>query len=184
MTIILQLVSIGLLFGVMGISFGMIGQIAPALVCVVGGLFWAATSWFGLYKTAQKTGLPPEASKKTRRGGDPFIDNFAMFLFFSMAAWGIWQGLPAWLMLVVTLLTLASWDLGRFSYRMVDVIDEPAALRMEQTHLKRLGFTLAAGLFIGILPLWVRIPLDFGWALVLGLIAMIALNRFSRGIWR
>ena len=75
------------------------------------------------------------------------------------------------------LLALAAWDMGRFIRRQVLALNDAAAARMERTHLIRLGLALGGGLLLGSMALLVRISLDFGLALVVSIIAVVALSR-------
>jgi hypothetical protein len=174
---ILQLAAIGLLTVLLGAGYAVAGHIWLALSCLVLGLAWAAVDWFGFSRTRIE-----QKNQKIRRGGDPFMDNLAILLFFGLATWGLWLRLPGWLMLFVVLLAITGWDLGRFSYRMLAVTDVNTGRRLERIHITRLGITLAAGLVLGIITLLVHVSLDFIWILILGFLAMIALNRFTRGL--
>ena len=181
---ILQLAAIGLLTGALGGGYAASGQTGLAIACLVLGLCWAGVDWFGIGRSRKKQILTTGVSQKSRRGGDPLMGNFAMLLFIALTAWGVWQKLPTWIMLVVVLLTLLAWDLGQFSSRLLAVTDDATLVRLERVHLTRLGLALAVGLLLGGAALLVHVPLDFGWALVLGMITMIALNRFVRGLAR
>ena len=181
---ILQLVAIGLLTGALAVGYGVSGHIVLSLTCLVLGVAWAMVDWFGFGRARKNTNLQAGVPQKLRRSGDPFTDNLATPIFIGLAGWGLWQKLPAWLMLVVVLLILAAWDLGRFSNRLSVVTDEATEDRLNKLHLSRLGVTLVAGLLLGGIALLLHVTLDFGWALVLGILAMLALNRFSRGLSR
>jgi|GEM_PF-1704401 len=181
---ILQLAAIGLLTGALGAGYVATGQPGLAIACLVLGLCWAVVDWFGIGRSSKKKTLTAGVTQKSRRGGDPLTGNFAMLLFSALTAWGVGQKLPMWLMLIVGLLTLIAWDLGQFSSRMMAVTDAATVTRLERVHLSRLGLALVVSLLLGGAALLVHVPLDFGWALVLGMITMIALNRFVRGLAR
>lgn len=154
----LRLAALGLLASVWVLGFGLAGHPLIALAAFVLAVGWLVISW-------------------RLAGGSPGLDDFGLLIFIGIAAWGLWQGLSAWLALVAVLLTLAAWDMGRFIRRQVFALNDAAAARMERTHLIRLGQALGGGLLLGGLALLVRIPLDFGMALLIGIIAIVALSR-------
>jgi hypothetical protein len=184
MILILQLVAIALLSGTLGAGYGISGQTGLAVISIVLGLCWAAVDWFGIGRSNIKPKLRSGVTERSRRGGDPLTGNFALLLFIGLAAWGVWQRLPTWLMLGAVFFTLIAWDLSQFSNRMMVVIDDATAARLERVHLSRLGIALSFSLLLGGAALFVHIQLDIGWALVLGMLAMIGLNRFVRGLSR
>jgi hypothetical protein len=154
----LRLAALGLLAGVMALGFGLAGHPLIGGGAAVLGAAWLVINWRLV-------------------GGSPALDDFGLLIFTGMAAWGLWQGLSAWMALIGMLLALAAWDLGRFIRRQVLALNDDAAARMERTHLIRLGQALGGGLLLGGLALLVRIPLDFGLALLVGFIAVVALSR-------
>ena len=154
----LRRAALGLLASVMALGFGLAGHPLIALSAAVLGAGWLVIIW--------RLG-----------GGSPALDDIGLLIFTGIAAWGLWQGLSAWLALVGVLLALAAWDMGRFIRRQVLALNDEAAARMERTHLIRLGQALVGGLLLGGLALLVRIPLDFGMALLVGIIAVVALSR-------
>ena len=154
----LRLAALGLLASVMALGFGLASHPLIGLAAAVLGAFWLLLSW-------------------RLAGSSPALDDFGLLIFTAIAAWGLWQGLSAWLALVGVLLALAAWDMGRFIRRQALALNDAAAARMERTHLIRLGQALGGGLLLGGLSLLVRIPLDFGLALFVGIIAVVALSR-------
>lgn len=179
---ILQLIAIGLMAGVLASGYFFSSQPVFAVTTLLLGVVWGGVSWFGVSDAEKEKGqsLPPQK----RHRGDPSIDNLALLVFVGLATWGVWQKLPPWLMLVVVILTLAAWDLGRFANRLLSVLDAETAVRLEQNHLTRLGAALLGGLILGSLMLLIHVQLDFGWALFLGIVGIFALNRFTKGIAR
>ncbi len=155
----LRLAALGLLASVMALGFGLAGHPLIGGAAAVLGAAWLVINW------------------RLLGGGSPALDDFGLLIFTGMAAWGLWQGLSAWLALIGMLLALAAWDMGRFIRRQVLALNDDAAARMERTHLIRLGQALGGGLLLGGMALLVRIPLDFGLALVVGIIAVVALSR-------
>jgi hypothetical protein len=154
----LRRVALGLLASVMALGFGLAGHPLIGGATALLGVIWLLVNWRLV-------------------GSSPLLDDFGLLVFTGIAAWGHWRGLSAWLALVGVLLALAAWDMGRFIRHQVFVLNDEAAARMERTHLIRLGQALGGGLLVGGLALLVRIPLDFGLALLIGIIAMVALSR-------
>jgi len=154
----LRLASLALLASVMALGFGLAGHTVIGIAVAVLGAGWLLISW-------------------RLAAGSPVLDDSGLLVFTGIAAWGLWQGLSAWLALVGVLLALAAWDMGRFMRRQTAVLNEAAAARMERTHLIRLGLALGGGLLLGVLTLLVRVQLDFGLALVIGIVAVVAISR-------
>jgi hypothetical protein len=185
---VIALLALGLVIG-----FVWLGQAWLALSAAVLGLLWLVGGW----------------RANTER---PLLDLLGLVGFCGLAADGVVQGLAGWLGLLAVLLALAGWDLSRFERRLAEAApvsaaplppaaedeapappeavvsaEEPAAspaARMQRTHLTRLGLALGGGLLLGGAALLVRIPLEFGAALAVGLVAIIALSRVVRGVNR
>ena len=154
----LRLAALGLLSGFMALGFGLASHPLIGLSAAVLGAGWLVISWRLV-------------------GSSPTLDDFGLLIFTGIAAWGLLQGLSAWLALIEVMLALTAWDMGRFIRRQALALNDVAAKRMERTHLIRLGQALGGGLLLGSLALVVHIPLDFGLALVIGIIAVVALSR-------
>ena len=154
----LRLAALALLASVMALGFGLSGHPLIGLAAAVLGAGWLLITW-------------------RLAAGSPAPDDLGLLVFTGIAAWGLYQGLSAWLALVGVLLALAAWDMGRFMRRQALVLNNVAAARMERTHLVRLGLALGGGLLLGGLTLVVRIQFDFGLALVIGIIAVVAVGR-------
>jgi hypothetical protein len=169
MTNWIRVTGVGALTAILTIGFGIAGQIWGLLLALLLGLGWAIATW------------PPKDGDWNTR---PDLDGPGLLIFIALTVWGMWLGLPAGLALVAVLLTLAAWDLGRFVRRLSLALDATAAARLERIHLLRLGLALGGGLLLGGLALIVRTPLDFGWALGLGILAIFALSRVARGMNR
>ena len=155
---ILRLAALGLLASVMALGFGLAGHPLIGVATAVLGVIWLVINW-------------------RLAGGSPALDDLGLLVFTGIAAWGLWQGLSGWPALVGVLLALAAWDMGRFIRRQALALNDAAAARMERTHLVRLGLALGGGLLLGGLALLVRISLDFGLALVISIVAIVALSR-------
>ena len=97
--------------------------------------------------------------------------------FVVMAVFGIWSDVTSLGALAATVVALAAWDLQRFSERLraVDRVEDEAGLT--RAHLRRLLPVLLAGILAGFVALEVRFALSFGWALVLGGLAILGLSQ-------
>jgi hypothetical protein len=95
----------------------------------------------------------------------------------SLAAFGVWQGLPAGWMLIGVVAALAAWDLGHFAMRLRNAGAIPQAAEMMRAHLRRLAVVAAAGLLLGGIALGIRVELTFGWAILAAALAVIGLSR-------
>ncbi len=136
-------------------AFGLSGHWLFALIIALLGIFW----WFGWYRKLL---------------GVSWLYLVANSLFCVL---GVWINInPIWL--VFGLLTsLSAWDLDRFDQRLKQ-IDRIALERVViRKHLLRLGAVNVVGLVIGSAALLVRINLDLGWILILGLITVLGLSQ-------
>ena len=97
-------------------------------------------------------------------------------IFLGLAVYGSLQNLPAPLMLVAISTDLAAWDLSRFRLRIKDEADSDSKSALEKAHLQKLGMTVGAGLIVGLVPLMVRLPLNFVALACLVLLAMVVLR--------
>ena len=122
---------------------------------------------------------------------------FLITLFWALAEhrhW-YWATTPAWIGLVLLLLLanslkihwvylllgiltgLTAWDISRWmrlTGRAQRLEDESAIVR---THLRRLGGVLLFGFLLSLLGINLQVKISFGWAFLLGLIPILALNR-------
>ncbi|HWQ12367.1 MAG TPA: hypothetical protein VNL77_06180 [Roseiflexaceae bacterium] len=135
--------------------YALAGRWVGAFVCLVVGIGWLGGARRGL-------GWPAAAG---------------FLLLVGAAALGALSGLPPGWGLAGVVAALAAWDLSGFQQRLAAagrVVDEPALWR---AHLRLLAAVAGLGLALGTAALLVRTELSFGWALLLGLIAAIALAR-------
>jgi hypothetical protein len=94
-----------------------------------------------------------------------------------LAAFGVWQGLPAGWVLIGVIAALAAWDLSHFAahLRSAGAIAPPTELM--RAHLRRLAVVVAVGMLLGGIALGIRVELTFGWALLAAALAIIGLSR-------
>jgi hypothetical protein len=129
-----------------------------ALLCVLVGAAWIAGA----------------------RGNLGWAAAAGFLLLVGFSGFGALTGVPPGWGLAGVVAALAGWDLSAFAGRLARagrVVDEALLWR---AHLRRLALTLCAGAVLGALPLLVRFELSFGWLLVLGVVAVVALSRTIR----
>lgn len=97
--------------------------------------------------------------------------------FVSAAAFGVWRGAPAAWMLFATVSALVAWDLDVFAQRMRRAKRVAGEAELIQSHLRRVSIAGGLGLALGGLAVSVRVEFSFGWALLLGLLALLGLSR-------
>ncbi len=109
-----------------------------------------------------------------------WVISWGLVLFVGAAAFGVWLNAPGGWMLLSVLATLAAWDLAHFTARMrrAELGDEAAMLTT--THLRRLAMVIGLGLLLGGVALGVSVTLHLGWAIFLGLLAVIGLSQVMR----
>ena len=97
-----------------------------------------------------------------------------------LAAFGAWWGTISGWMLIGVVAALAAWDLRHFDMRLraAGAIAPPDGLA--RAHLRRLALVAGAGLLFGAIALGIRFELTFGWALLVGALAIIGLSRLLR----
>jgi hypothetical protein len=91
------------------------------------------------------------------------------------AAYAVISGVSRWVALAAVLLLLAGWDLARFSAQIENIVPPQAAARLQTIHLRRLGWTLAAGAAAGCAASLFHFQLGFTTAVVMGLAALVLL---------
>ncbi len=108
-----------------------------------------------------------------------WINSFALFLIFGLAALGLILDLstglganlaPAYIYPGV-FLSLAGWDLADFASRLRLAGPEDDTSDLQRRHFLRLGLTLAVGAGLVLLAVNLQFPLSFGWTAVLALLA-------------
>jgi hypothetical protein len=87
---------------------------------------------------------------------------------------------PLILLAVVT--DLAAWDLSRFLSRLRPFAAQDISPDLYTKHLYRLAVPLCAGFGLALVPMFVRLPLDFVAFLVLTLLAVILFRKAVLGL--
>ncbi len=98
-----------------------------------------------------------------------------LIVFIGVAAWGIYQELSTIWMLIAVVVSLVAWDLARFSQRIAYAEPFAEGAVVQQAHLQRLAMVGGLGLLLGGLALGLQFQLNFGWAVLLGLVMVISL---------
>jgi hypothetical protein len=93
-----------------------------------------------------------------------------------MTAFAVIEGVSGLVALGVMLLYLAGWDLARFTPQVENIIPLQTAARVQSLHLRRLGWTLAAGAVTGCAASLFHFQLGFTAAMLIGLAAMVLLG--------
>lgn len=86
---------------------------------------------------------------------------------------GVW---PIWCMIGL-FASLMTWDLHRFIWRIRRAKRIQDEERLVQRHLQRLASVLGVGVLMSIAAMLIRLELSFGFAVLLGLLAVIALGQ-------
>jgi hypothetical protein len=81
---------------------------------------------------------------------------------------------PIW-MLLGAIAALGMWDVDHFLLRVEGVKRIGEESRFCYAHIRRLGLVLGLGLALSLIALSLRVQLDLGWAMALGLLAVIGL---------
>ena len=97
-------------------------------------------------------------------------------LFTGLAAWGVYQGLATGWLLGGLVAALVAWDLDHFAQRLRQAGHVAGEAELKQAHLRRLLIVAGLGLLLGGLALSFQIELNFGWALLLGLLVILGLS--------
>ncbi len=111
------------------------------------------------------------------RGWQRLMTPLAFSALVALAAIGAWRGIGAGWMLSGMVMTLAAWDLVRFERRIREATDIEDAALLRRAHFRRLFSTLSLGLLLGGLALSLRLSLNLGGAILLGLLILFGLGR-------
>lgn len=141
---------------ILAMGFSLIGLWHWAIVFVAAALFW----WLG-----------------ERQRGWLWAPDAGLVAFVAAAAAGYWLGLPLLAMLAVIILALSAWDLNRFHQRVKPSQGDDAIHSLEQHHLRRLIYAMAASLVLAALSLVLELQFNFAVAFALGLVMAFGLSR-------
>ncbi len=94
----------------------------------------------------------------------------------SAAAFGVWRGIPAAWMLFAAVAALVAWDLDALAQRARSVGQVAGEAGLIQAHLRRVLIVGGGGLALGEIAASAQVEFSFGWALLLGLLALAGLG--------
>ncbi len=137
------------------------GALPGAVAALAAGVWWGVGYWRGW-----------------RWAGD--VAFAALVL---LAGLGVFLDAPPLGSLVTVLLVLAGWDLGRWSAQVGESPRVEGELDLVRRHVQRLGGGLLLGGILSGLALNLQIDLQFGGALLLGLLMILA-SRWLLGALR
>jgi len=99
-----------------------------------------------------------------------------LIFFVVAAAWGVWRHAAAGWLLGGAVAALIAWDLDHFCQHLNYGGHVENAAELKRTHLRRLLVVASLGLLLGGVALSIQLELNFGWALFLGLLAILSLS--------
>ena len=105
-------------------------------------------------------------------------------LFLGLAIWGCLENLPVPAMLLGLSTDLAAWDLSRFRARIAAEEAGEIVAALESRHLRYLSVIASAGFVIAVLPLFVKLSINFVGLAVVALLAMLVLRQSIRSARR
>jgi hypothetical protein len=153
-------ISIGLAALLPASGYMLNGSWAGASASLALGAFWLAGLWRGWQGT----------------------DALGLLGLVAIAGAGVWLGLAPALMLAGVVAALAGWDLDRFAQRLRRAEHVVGEIELARAHLRRLLVVAGIGLGLGGVTLVLQMALSFGWALLLGMLAILGLSRAIRGV--
>lgn len=107
-----------------------------------------------------------------------------LLIFVAAAAYGLWIGLPASLMLIGAVAALLGWDLSAFLNRMRLASPHDDLRGMESRHMARVIIVAVLSLVIAGIAAFVRVRLSFEVAVGLTLLGALGLTRLVMWIQR
>ena len=99
-----------------------------------------------------------------------------LIFFVVAAAGGVWRHAVAGWLLGGTVAALIAWDLDHFSHHLKHAGYVENTAELKRTHLRRLLVVASLGLLLAGVALSIQLELNFGWALFLGLLAILSLS--------
>jgi hypothetical protein len=148
------LISIGLATVGLALGYSLSGLWAWTPLVVIAGLLWLAGQWYDRER----------------------FTSVGLLLLVGAAAWGVWQGAGAGWMLAGVVAALVAWDLDHFFHQLKRGGQVENVAEIKYSHLQRLFVIAGLGLLLAGVALSIQIELNFGWALVLGLLATASLS--------
>jgi|GEM_PF-1766292 hypothetical protein len=142
------------------ISFAVVGAWALAAIWLGFGLLW-------IYLERRKSHA---------------LAVLGLLLAIGAAAYASFLGIIALPLVVAVIAALVAWESSRLAHRLRSFEQSEHSDAMVEQHQKRLIWAALLGVVLTLLASLVQLPLAFGWALVLVLIAIIGLVTMLRMI--
>lgn len=151
-------------------------RLGLAFILLAGGGLALA---YGLHGLWQASWLPVGLGLGwwAARGRSRHAASIGMAGFFLLAAGGLWLGMAALPVLLVTGSALVAWDLDGFQRRLRAQEPDPALRELVRRHLKTLGAVVLAGLWVTGVTMSLTLSLDFWVVAAIGLLLAIILGR-------
>jgi hypothetical protein len=163
--------AIGLATGALALGYAANGEwLGGALMILIGALLWIAQR----RRWSRSASL--HLAHDSQRAPNLINGTAGLIVFTASAALGLLRGASTFAMLVGTLAALAAWDLDHFERRLRTAQRVEAQGALIRAHLRRLSIVAGLGLTLGGIALSVQVEITFGWALLLGLLAFLALS--------
>ncbi len=147
-------ISIGLATLSLALGYGLSSLWAWTPLMVIIGLLWLVGQWYDWEGWA----------------------SVGLILFIGAAAGGVWHDVAAGWLLGSVVAALIAWDLAHFSQHLNHAGHGENAAELKRTHLRRLLIVASLGLLLGGVALSLQLEFNFGWALLLGLLAILSLG--------
>lgn len=111
--------------------------------------------------------------------GANLFPTLSTFFLTGVCAAGVFLDHPSSWLLTTLVMILAAWDLDSYARDHQPFLEEPnkaAGSALFRAHLERLGIIVLVGWSLGMVALYLRIPLSFVGAAVLGALALLGLR--------
>jgi hypothetical protein len=155
-------ISIGIATLLLALGYAMGGRWMGAATSVALGCLWLVGLWRGW------TGM----------------EALGLIGAVGIAAVGVWLALSTPVLLAGVVAALVAWDLDRFVQRTRNAGHVAEAAALTRAHLGWLLVVAGLGLALGAVAAGIQVPLSFGWALLLGTVAILGMSRAIRSLTR
>lgn len=144
----------------LSISLAVVGAWATGVLSLCFGLAWLYLEWRKSHALAM----------------------LGFLLTIGAAAYASFLGVVTFPLVLAVIAALVAWESSRLAHRLRSFAEPENAEAMVDLHQKRLFRAAIVGFFLTMLANLVQIPLAFGWALVLVIIAIVGLVAMLRMI--
>jgi len=112
------------------------------------------------------------------------LSTVIFLLFLGLAIWGCLDNLPVPAMLLGMSTDLAAWDLSRFRARITAEETGEVVTALESRHLRNLSAIASVGFAVAMLPLFVKLSINFVGLAFVALVTMLVLRQSIRSARR